>query len=507
VLRLTKLSATFTILLAAFLTLSCSRLSSPFGGGGGPELFPIRQEGKWGYINGKGEVVVQPQFAEAFFFAEGLAAVCVEYGKCGYIDGAGQFAISPQFQRASRFSEGLAAVMVGEKVGYIDKTGKLAINPQFPADGGPRVFGLYTFSGGLARVKVGDKFGFIDKEGKVVINPQFNYAAPFTEGLAAVTVGGKVGFVGEDGTMVVSPQFEDAQPFSNGLAAVRVGQQVGYIDKTGKLVINPQFDHAYPFSDEGLALVVLEQKVGFVDKAGKYAINPQFLPQPVSADWETVFTITPEIGRISFSEGRAPAQVSEGNTGYIGEDGKFVINPRFNLALPFYGGLALVISKSSGPGGEMAWVDVGGNYVWRESKEQPKTSADMNSNAGATNVSGSAANVTTAATSINANASTNANTNASGQDSAGGKTGRLTMDANLRSDANKDSASLGIHFRDARVRVLEQTSYVRDNEVTTWYKIRVYKYGCSNNTSLGCGKNSPGDADEGWVNAKLVLLD
>ena len=81
------------------------------------------------------------------------------------------------------------------------------------------------------------------------------------------------------------------------------------------------------------------------------------------------------------------------------------------------------------------------------------------------------------------------------------------MDANLRSEPNKDSASVGIHFRGAQVRVLDQTSYLRDNEVSTWYRIQVYKYGCSNNTNLGCGKNTPGDADEGWVNAKLVLLD
>ena len=66
---------------------------------------------------------------------------------------------------------------------------------------------------------------------------------------------------------------------------------------------------------------------------------------------------------------------------------------------------------------------------------------------------------------------------------------------------------MGIQFRGAQVRILDETSYERDNEVAHWYKIHVYKYGCSSNANLGCGKNTPGDADEGWINAKLVMLD
>jgi hypothetical protein len=466
----------------------------------------IRQDGKWGYINNKGEIVIRPQFVQAIFFSEGLAAVCIENSKCGYIDRTGQFVVNPQFQMASRFSDGLAAVTVGDRVGYIDKTGKLVINPQFSNDTGDRGFGLYTFSEGLARVKVGDKFGFIDKEGKIVINPQFDDASPFFDGLAAVTVGNKLGFVGTDGKIVINPQFDEAQPFSNGLAAVKVGKQVGYIDKTGKIIINPQFDIAFPFSDAGLALVVLDNKVGFVDKSGKYEINPQFIPQNVRADWQTVFMITPDIGRLSFSEGFAPVQVGEGNAGYIGKDGKFVINPQFNLALPFYGGMALIISNDSGHEGLMAWVNSEGKYVWRETKELPKTSSVVNTNAGTSNANSTPSNENEAAA-MNSNMSVaNANLSASNSSSSE-KRGHLTMDANLRIEPNKDSASVGIHFRGALVRILDQTSYLRDNEVTTWYRIKVYKHGCSNNVNLGCGKNAPGDADEGWVNSKLVLLD
>jgi hypothetical protein len=520
--RLTRLSVVSAVLLfTTFMTLSCSRLSNPFGGGA-PELFPIQQDGKWGYINSKGEVVVQPQFVEAWVFSEGLAVACIERSKCGYIDETGKFSVNPQFSTAMRFSDGLAAVEVEGKIGYIDKTGKLVVNPQFETVGrmGGRL-GLATFSEGMARVKSGDKFGFIDKTGKVVITPQFEDAFPFFEGLAAVSVGKKYGFVDGGGKLVVNPQFDEAQPFTNGLACVRVGKQYGYIDKTGKLTINPQFDVAFPFSDEGLAMVGLGGKVGYIDKSGKYVVNPQFDFQKLgpgewgSEAWQLLFLFTPDIGRGSFSDGLTPARAAEGKVGYVDKTGKFVINPQFDLALPFYGGMAFVVIRvGDTPAGEtMAWIDKDGKFVWRETKEQPKT--DLNMNAANANTTMSNANASVSAnvnTSVNTNSSGNmnssANTNTSSPiASGGGKTGHLTMDANLRSDPNKDSASMGIHFRGAQVRVIEQTSYVRDNEVTTWYKIHVYKYGCSNNANLGCGKNAPSDVDEGWVNAKLVLLD
>lgn len=495
--RVTRFYVVSAMLFATLVTLSCSHLSNPLGKET-PELFPILQNGKWGYINRKGEVVIQPQFAQAWFFSEGLAVACIDDFKCGYIDQTGKFAINPQFRRAFRFSEGLAAVDQG-RWGYIDKTGKFAINPQFSE--------CLTFSEGLAMVVVGKKVGFIDKTGKIVVNPQFENAQQFTDELAAAKIGEKWGYVDKEGKIIINPQFDDAAPFVSGLAAVSVGNQWGYIDKIGKIAINPQFDFAYPFSDEGLALVVLNGKAGFVDKSGKYEINPQFELQPflrsspnIRDPWkgQAVFMmITSDIGRISFSEGLAPAQVSDGKIGFIDKGGKFVVNPQFGAAFPFYGGMALVASEDS-PRGEMAWIDKEGKYIWREVKEKPRTASDINTNTTTTVTNSNSANAST--TTTNSNISTS-------NSSSNERTGRLTTDTNLRSEPKKDAASVGIHFRGAKVRILDETSYESEGQTLTWYKIKVYEYGCSTNANLGCGKNTPNDGDEGWVNAKLVLLN
>jgi len=41
-------------------------------------FFPIKEYGKWGYINTNGEVVIKCQFENAGHFSEGLAAVCID---------------------------------------------------------------------------------------------------------------------------------------------------------------------------------------------------------------------------------------------------------------------------------------------------------------------------------------------------------------------------------------------------------------------------------------------
>ena len=107
-------------------------------------------------------------------------------GKYGYIDRKGQIAINPQFDVAMDFTEGLASVRPTRgpesKVGFIDRTGQLVIAPQFDM--------AWQFSEGFVQVTIGDKDGYVDKTGKMVILPQFVQTGPFHDGVAAARIGG-----------------------------------------------------------------------------------------------------------------------------------------------------------------------------------------------------------------------------------------------------------------------------------------------------------------------------
>lgn len=74
------------------------------------------------------------QFEEADSFVDGLALIKLE-GKYGYIDKSGKLVIKPQFGEAYSFSEGLALVKIQGSNGYINRNGNLAIQTQFEHSG------------------------------------------------------------------------------------------------------------------------------------------------------------------------------------------------------------------------------------------------------------------------------------------------------------------------------------------------------------------------------------
>jgi len=117
--------------------------------------FIVRQDGKYGFIDDQGKVVIDLVYDHAQDFSDGLARVWTQ-GKSRFIDTDGKAVFESEFDDADPFHEGRAKVSLkkpgGYVHGYVDKAGKLAIEPQYRW--------AEDFSEGLACVQVSDgKFG------------------------------------------------------------------------------------------------------------------------------------------------------------------------------------------------------------------------------------------------------------------------------------------------------------------------------------------------------------
>jgi hypothetical protein len=154
--------------------------------------------------NGKkyGSDSYKPLSFEVMPFVEGMAGICFydeakssfdANGKCGFIDKTGKIVVEPKYKQIGYFSEGLAAVSEEAdkstgKFGYIDQTGNMVIEPKFISKG--------AFSDGLAPVaeRTGKnpnetfivKYGYIDKTGKYVIEKKYEFLSGFGDGHAIV---------------------------------------------------------------------------------------------------------------------------------------------------------------------------------------------------------------------------------------------------------------------------------------------------------------------------------
>jgi len=330
-------------------------------------LYRFMNNGKAGYIDSVGNIVIAPQFEGGYGnkggeFHNGLM-LPNGFGK--YVDTWGKSPFDQHYSYAFDFSEGLA--MVDDKAnkwGYINTSGEFVITPRFD--------GASSFSEGLAAIRVGTEFGYIDRSGELVIPPRFVYGGDFHDGMAFVVAEGpcryswpgpcggsdifprgtirfdripqcSYGFIDRSGALISEKRYDSTGDFAEGLAPVRIGKKWGYIDKTGQVVIETKFDDANPFAD-GLALVGQDEMFGYIDRSGAFAISPEFRYAE------------------DFSEGLAVVGTWFSDTKYrrpecyyINKQGKQAIAEKFRYASHFFKGLAHVRLKPVSSDGKSDW--------------------------------------------------------------------------------------------------------------------------------------------------------
>lgn len=164
----------------------------PFYGSVGVITFrPSAGRARRQFVNAKGEVIGKT-FDEIGVPSEGLVPICLD-GRSGFANLQGQIVIQPAYRAVGTFSEGVAPVVVGspegDKIGYIDKTGKLVLTAKFPIEEGYYVIlprDRYHFDEGLAPMYSDGKFGYVDKKGTWKVPAIYTKALPFHEGVAVV---------------------------------------------------------------------------------------------------------------------------------------------------------------------------------------------------------------------------------------------------------------------------------------------------------------------------------
>jgi hypothetical protein len=319
-------------------------------------LYPVERDGKWGYINRTGQVVVEFQFDYAWEFSEGIGRISSK-AKKGFIDKFGRIIVKPEFDNAQDFSEGFAAVQKAKNWGYVDKTGRMVIEMEYfnyeHQNEEWAVEELPSFSDGIVVVLSSNGTDFIDTRAKVVTHLKDQIFTRFSEGLGRIEIDGKFGWMDKKGQITIVPKFDYAENFSEGLAAVRfgnlswegkAGDKWGYIDKTGKIVIEPKYDSASSFS-EGLASVKKDEKAGWIDRTGKEVIKLEF------------------DDTYGFSEGLGSFALG-GRYGFVDRAGKVVIEPKFlGGAKKFVHGLAAVSEEK-----QSGYIEKSGRYIWKDSE-------------------------------------------------------------------------------------------------------------------------------------------
>jgi hypothetical protein len=273
---------------------------------------------KFGYINRKGDVIVQPKYLSASDFSDerafcfdgdNLFLMDTEFnvikkfdgslitmdlfhdGLCrvstidaehsdlrmdGFIDFKGDFVLPLQYpclitvptiyDRDDLYSDGLLRIWKDDKYGYIDIFGNNVIPPVYST--------ASCFSNGFAAVSIDGKIGFINKKNDFIYSEESEGIRGFSEGLAAFKVNGLWGYIDTEGVCVIDPMFISVGYFKNGMAHVRTKEGAGLTGKDMKIIVKPQYDSIEVFQD-GICRIVKQGKEGFLDKHGNELLEDQ----------------------------------------------------------------------------------------------------------------------------------------------------------------------------------------------------------------------------------------
>lgn len=299
-------------------------------------LAAIKKDGKYGYVDIHGNLVIAREFDAAGMFVCGLAPVC-KNEKWGYIDKTGQMVVPCQYDGTYGIEDGVGLVENDGKCGLVDLSGNLIV---------PCIYDSLTINEGLARVMKEKKVGFINTAGEIAIPLEYQGAELFYEGFAVVKKDGILGFIDTSGNMK-KIQEKDCRIygrfFNEGLTSVKdKNDKIGFADTSGKVVIPCQFDEIKDFHD-GLACAMKDNRWGLIDLSGKWLVTLPYRPigKPMNGIicvWNNgkygfINTNGDPVLDFAFDE---CAMYSESNGYYRAQqDGKYgVVNPNGKLEIP-----------------------------------------------------------------------------------------------------------------------------------------------------------------------------
>lgn len=244
--------------------------------------YAIKKNGKYGFVNLKGELLIDYCFDDVRQFCNGFAPIRIG-DKWGFIDETGKIIIAPIYDRVWLFGEGLAPVQINRKWGYIDKSGDIKISIDYDSaqsfkNGFARVstrFG-YTlintkgeevipyfdfidneFICDLLRVKKNNKWGIINLKGDFIVKPEFDFITIEPDGNIIANSNGVFGKITTEGECTFFPKFDYVGLFENKLGLAKYNGKWGCINTDWEFVIPPKYEYTRGFSN-GLAFILLE---------------------------------------------------------------------------------------------------------------------------------------------------------------------------------------------------------------------------------------------------------
>jgi hypothetical protein len=284
----------------------------------------VLRDGKFYFINYRGEEVNKASYSQARDFHNGFAAVKTRKS-WGVIDTSGSLVLDTVYKKIGGISEGWVEVFNG-MWGYVSLSGENSIPFNYQR--------VMPFSGERAWVRIKGRWGMIDSKGEYRVRPAYTevkYSAQ--KGIFFVRKRNSWRIVDAEGKKMFGKNFRKFRDFTEGVAALSKGNRHYLLDLSTLKHIKVKASSVGPFS-EGLAIIGRNHRYGAIDKNGEVVIPVKY----------------PRLD--AFSEGKAAClpylkKDKKGNRlAYMDTKGNLITKASYKMAGPFVNGWARVLADS-----------------------------------------------------------------------------------------------------------------------------------------------------------------
>lgn len=226
-------------------------------------------DGKVGFLNEKGDIVIPATYTGAGYFSSGLAWVRNSDKKIGFIDKTGKLVIEAKYEVVKEFDEvgECTIARIGDKFVILKKNGtEIAVE---------NAAKIKDFNDGISEALSGDKWGYVDNNGKWIVEAKYEKNEQFENGYGRIRLNGVWGAVDKKGTVIIEPKYTSLGDFVDGKATFKSGDKWGYVDTKGAVLVEAQYTDAKKFKN-GIAFVKNGDKWGIIDSKGKELIAPKY---------------------------------------------------------------------------------------------------------------------------------------------------------------------------------------------------------------------------------------
>ena len=278
-----------------------------------------------------------------------------ENGKYGFADENGNIVIKAKYDKVGELEDGLAAVAIlnekESKMGFINTKGEVVIPIKY--DNGSE------FRNGVALVFLDKKWGAVNRFGDMVLNMEFDDAR-LEEEIIIAAKDGKYGIYARDGKELIAPKYYMIEEFKeSGFAVtwVKTNDKTrhGVIYKNGKEVLPPKFDYNPIFYDdkEQYQLISMDGKYGVINRAYEIVVPIEYekVDFDISNSGVLIYGKDGKMGLVASADKKTEPKFDmieldpiKKNVFHVNENGKWglygenlepIVEPKYNEALFF----------------------------------------------------------------------------------------------------------------------------------------------------------------------------